>query len=103
MWLPSYSSAGHLRKNPTALASASGTRRAESTIIELKFAYPRSLDVKRWASLIGKFVVTMNACVRKTAAKFGDKPDERSLLSLGASVFRRFAIGRAATNVANAD
>mgnify|MGYP003489365656 CR=1 FL=1 len=45
----------------------------------------------------------MNACVRKTAAKFGDKPDERLLLSLGASVFRSFAIGRAATNVANAN
>ena len=47
--------------------------------------------------------MTVNACVRETAAKFGDEPNERSLLSLGASVLWRFAIGRAATNVANAD
>lgn len=47
--------------------------------------------------------MTVNACVRETAAKFGDEPNERSLLRLGASVLGRFAIGRAATNVANAD
>ena len=47
--------------------------------------------------------MTVNACVRETAAKFGDEPNERSLLSLGASVLWRFAIGRAATNVANAN
>ena len=45
----------------------------------------------------------MNACVRKTAAKFGDKPDERLLLSLGASVLWRFAGGGTATDIANAN
>lgn len=45
----------------------------------------------------------VNACVRETTAKFGDEPNERLLLSLGASVLGRFAIGRAATNVANAN
>ena len=47
--------------------------------------------------------MTVNACVRETTAKFGDEPNERLLLSLGASVLGRFAIGRAATNVANAN
>ena len=47
--------------------------------------------------------MTVNACVRKTAAKFGDEPNERLLLSLGASVLWRFAIGGAATDVANAN
>ena len=47
--------------------------------------------------------MTVNACVRETAAKFGDKPDERLLLSLGASVLGRFAVGGTATDVANAN
>ena len=47
--------------------------------------------------------MTVNACVRETAAQFGDETNERLLLSLGASVLWRFAIGCAATNVANAD
>ena len=45
----------------------------------------------------------MNACVRETSAKFGDEPNERRFLSQGASVFGRFAIGGAATDVANAN
>ena len=47
--------------------------------------------------------MSVNACVRKTAAKFGDEPNERSLLSLGASVLGRFAVGGAASDVANSN
>ena len=45
----------------------------------------------------------MNACVRETSAKFGDEPNERRFLSQGTSVLGRFAIGSAATDVANAN
>ena len=47
--------------------------------------------------------MTVNACVREPAAQFGDKPNERSLLLLCASVLGGFAVGGAATDVANAD
>ena len=52
---------------------------------------------------VGKFTMTMYWGIRELLPKFGNELHERRLLCVSASVFRGFAVGRNATDVAHPD
>ena len=52
---------------------------------------------------VGKFTMTMHRGIRELLPKFGNELHERRLLCVSASVFRGFAVGSNATDVAHPD